>query len=110
MDILHESAYTMRSASADAQSIVGSPLSVSRSVRDALSRNVNERQNVCRLAGPMGPFNRLHRWHYGESSGRVRDRSPLGLSLAKLRRGRQNREENWDLFRKICILRSLGEK
>lgn len=44
----------MRSASADAQSIVGSPLSVSRSVRDALSRNVNERQNVCRLAaGPL---------------------------------------------------------
>lgn len=33
----------------DVQSVLDSPLSVSRSVRDALSRNVNERQNVCRL-------------------------------------------------------------
>lgn len=109
-DILHESAFAMRSASANVQSVVGSPLSMSRSVRDALSRNVNERQNVCRLAGPVGPFNRLHRWHYDESSGRVRTRSPLGLSLAKLRRARQSRKENWDLFHKICILRALGEK
>lgn len=38
-----------RLVSASAQSILDSPLSVSRSVRDALSRNVNERQNVCRL-------------------------------------------------------------
>lgn len=59
-DIFHESAYAMRSASADVQSVVGSPLSMSRSVRDALSRNVNERQNVCRLArGPVGPWARL---------------------------------------------------
>lgn len=38
-----------RLVSAGVQSVLDSPLSVSRSVRGALSRNVNERQNVCRL-------------------------------------------------------------